>query len=229
VKEAVWTYLAQLTRALQMEGVDGRRAGEFVAEIDSHLFDTGADPVEEFGTPFELASQLAARPGSKRPGWVPPTWAMWIVGLVAGLMLVVVADVVVFGWDGSGVPVRARGVVWIAVFLPAIMAFSYFATRSLSGREWTALTGGRALLIILVIAVATTTAESYAGDRVIAYVPTTLFWVVVSVAAPAVIWLVVKRNNPIRFPDHAPHLRRLKRGLLAGRPPEGPTRGSVGA
>ena len=36
-------------------GVEGHRAGESVAEIASHLEETGVDAVEEFGTPFDLA------------------------------------------------------------------------------------------------------------------------------------------------------------------------------
>ena len=63
-----WVYLGQLTRALQIEGVEGQRAGEFVAETNSHLEETGADPVEEFGTPFDLAAELARRSPNTRCG-----------------------------------------------------------------------------------------------------------------------------------------------------------------
>ena len=227
MNQRVWTYLAQLTRALQMEGVDGQRAGEFVAEIDSHLTETNADPVEEFGTPFELATQLASRPGSRRPGWVPPTWALWIVGLLVALVLVALADLVMLGWDGDGVPLRARGIAWIGVFYPATMAFSYAATRRLSGRAWTALTGGRALLVVLAIGAITATVERVAGDRIVARIPATAFWTALAVAVPVILVVAIKGRNPIRFPAHAAHLRPLKRGLLAGSPPEAPARGSA--
>jgi hypothetical protein len=219
VNEASWIYLGQLTRALQQEGVAGARAGEFVAEIDSHLAETGADPVDEFGPPFELAAELARRPGSRRPGWIPPMWAMWIVGLLAALMLVVLVDTIETGMADSTVTVKAAGLAWIAVFYPAVMAFSYASTRRLSGRRWTALTGGGAALFIVGTALATVTAEAIAGDRVVARVPATLFWAVVAVVVPFVGYVLVKRNNPIRFPDHAKHLDRLKWGPFAGRPP----------
>lgn len=212
-----WVYLAQLTRALQHEGVDGGRAGEFVAEIDSHLAETEADPVDEFGTPFELAAELARRPDSRRPGWVPPTWAMWVVALVVAGALVAVLDAFRTGWDDSGVPINARGITYIAVFYSAVMVFSYVATRRLSGRTWTALTGGRAALVIVGIAIVTTTASTIAGDRVVARVPAPVFWGAVVVLVP-ILLLLIKRNNGIRFPDHAKHLRRLKLGPFAGRP-----------
>ena len=217
-KEA-WTYLAQLTRALQQEGVDGARAGEFVAEIDSHLQEAGSDPVAEFGTPFALAEEFARRPGSRRPGWVPPIWAMWVVGLLLALVFVAIVDAVMRGWDDTGVPIMARGLAWVAVFYPATMVFSYVSTRRLSGRTWAAMTGGRAALFILAIAIVTTTASSIAGDRVVARVPVPVFLGIVAVVVPVAVVLMIKRNNPVRFPDHASHLRKLTRGPLAGRPP----------
>ncbi len=214
-----WVYLAQLTRALQQEGVDGARAGEFVAEIDSHLAETEADPIDEFGTPFELAAELARRPGSLRPGWLPPIWAMWIVGLVVALVLIAVLEAFTVDWDDTGVPINARGVAYIAVFYPAVMVFSYVGTRGLTGRTWTALTGSRALLVLVGIGVATATASTIAGDRVIARVPVSVFWGVTALVGPIIVFLLIKWSNPIRFPDHAKHLRRLKRGPFAGRPP----------
>jgi hypothetical protein len=47
-----WRYVAQLTRALRVENVDGTHIGEFVTEVASHLDETGADPVTEFGRPW---------------------------------------------------------------------------------------------------------------------------------------------------------------------------------
>lgn len=214
-----WIYLAQLTRALQQEGVDGARAGEFVAEIDSHLAETGADPVDEFGPPFKLAAELARRPGSRRPGWIPPTWAMSIVAIVAALIFAVVLDAIMLGWDDTGVPIRARGLVYMAVFLPLLVVFIYGANRRLSGRDWTAVTGGRSMLAALGIAIVVTTAATMAGDRVIALIPVPLFWGTVAVIVPLLAFLLVKRRNPVRFPDHARHLWRLKLGPLAGHPP----------
>lgn len=216
-----WTYLAQLARALQMEGVEGHRSGEFIAEIDSHLAETGVDPVEEFGTPYELAAELAVRPGARRPGWVPPLWLMWLLSAVASMIAVVAVDAVMLGWEDGQVPIRARGIVWIAVFMASSLSFGYFATRRLDGRSWRPLNGGGAALIIFGIAVVVTTASQMVGDRVIATVPAVAFWVTAAIALPLLIVVIARRNNPIRFPAHAAHLRRLRRGIFAGRPPSG--------
>ena len=218
MNDATWTYLAQLTRALQMEGVEGRRAGEFVAEIDSHLAETGADPVEELGTPYDLAAELARRPGVRRPGWVPPLWLAWVLAIPAAGIAVVAIDAVMTGWEDGRIPIRAGGVVWVIGLMVASLGFGYFATRRLDGRTWQALTGGRAALSILAIAVVVTTVQQSAGDRIMATVPATAFWVAAAIVLPLLVVLLIRRNNPVRFPDHAAHLRRLKRGILAGRP-----------
>ncbi len=214
-----WTYLAQLARALQMEGVEGRRAGEFIAEIDSHLTETGADPVEEFGAPYQLAAELALRPGARRPGWVPPLWLTWLLSMVTAMIAVVAVDALILGWDNGRIPIRARGIVWIAVMLVGSLSFGYFATRRLDGRSWRPLNGGGAALIILGIAIVVTTASEMVGDRIIATVPAVAFWVTAAIALPTLIVVIARRNNPIRFPDRASHLRRLRRGIFAGRPP----------
>lgn len=57
--DATWHYLAQLVVALRQYGVRGARIGDHVAEIAQHLDDSDTDPVAEFGTPGELAAQLA--------------------------------------------------------------------------------------------------------------------------------------------------------------------------
>jgi hypothetical protein len=213
--------LAQLTRALQVEGVEGRRAGEFVAEVDSHLAETGADPVDEFGPPFALAAEMAQRPGSRRPGWIPPLTVVWLLALVLGVVLVVAADAVTRGWDDGGIPVRLAAIVWIGVVMGAGMGWGYVATQRLDGRTWAPLTGGRAVLAAVAIGLVATTLLQLAGERVLARLPVAPFWWVAAVVVPLGFGIIIRRNNPVRFPPHAQHLRRLKRGLLAGTPPRG--------
>lgn len=222
--EQDWVYLAQLTRALQVEGVEGRRAGEFVAEIDSHLSETGADPVEEFGTPFELAAQLATRPGSGRHGWVPPLWSVWLLAILLAGLLGVAYDTVVEGWGDAGVAVRASTIIWVGGIVATSLVAGYYATRRLDGRSWAALAGWRSLLPVVAAAVVTVSAANAAGDRILVVIPTSVFWGAVVVAAPLLTLVIIKRNNPVQFPAHARHLRRLKRGPLAGRPPTDPVR-----
>lgn len=219
-----WVYLSQLTRALQVEGVEGLRAGEFVAEINSHLEETGGDPVEEFGTPFELATELARRPGSRRPGWVPPLWAAWLLGLILVVMLTAAVDAVTGGWDEAGIPIRGWGVAFGSGIYLMSMVGMYLSTWSIDGRSWAALTDRPFVLFIVIGSIVTTSAASAFGDREIALVPVATFWGTVMVVVPLLLYVVIKRNNPVRFPRHARHLRRLKWGPLAGKAPTDPAR-----
>jgi hypothetical protein len=219
MNQATWTYLAQLTRALRVEGVEGRSAGEFVAEVESHLAETGADPIAEFGAPFELAAEVARRPGAHRPGWVPPLWWAWVLGLVATAVLVAAVEAVFLGWDDRGVPVRARGLLWVGGVYGASTVAGYLATRRLDGRSWRALFGLRFFLVVVGIAFATTTLATMARDTVVTRIPVGPFWVGAAIVVPALLAVVAGRNNAARFPSHARHLRRLKWGPLAGAPP----------
>jgi hypothetical protein len=213
-----WVYLGQLTRALQIEGVEGHRAGEFVAEINSHLEETGADPVEEFGTPFDLATELARRPGSRRPGWVPPLWSVWLVGLVVMALWAVALDVFSVGWTEGEAPLRAQSLVYAIALYAMIVATQYVGTRLLDGRSWAI--GVRFVLVIVVGAAVVATLSTAAGEEtVIAMVPVLPFWATFVLVTPLLVFVIIERNNPVRFPPHARDLRRLKRGPFAGRPP----------
>ncbi len=213
-----WIYLSQLARALQVEGVDGRRAGEFVAEVDSHLVETGSDPVEEFGTPFELASEMATRPGSRRPGWIPPLWAIWILALFVSILATGAIDSLVARSMGSTIDLRGQGVASMTAFMATILIINRITTVRLSGRSWSALFDGPTLALILVAAVITTTIGAIAGDRVLLSLPAVGYWILFGVAVVALLASVAKWNNPIRFPDSADHLKRLNRGPFARQP-----------
>jgi hypothetical protein len=213
-----WVYLSQLTRALQAEGVDGRRAGDFVAEIDSHLTETYSDPVEEFGTPFELASEMATRPGSRRPGWVPPLWAIWILALFVSILATAAIDSLVAGSTSSTIDLRGQGVASMSAFMATILIVNRITAIRLSGRSWSALFDGPTIALILLAAVITTTVGALAGDRVVLSLPPAAYWALFGVALVALLGAVAKWNNPIRFPESAPHLKRLSRGPFARQP-----------
>jgi len=214
-----WVYLAQLARALQQKGVDGTRAGEILAELDAHLTESGADPVEELGPPFELAVELANRPGYRRRGWLPPLWLIHLAGVLGALALAAALEAFVTGSDDGKVAIKAIGIVYVLTMYPASVALGFAFTRRLDGRSWKALAGSRAALAIVVTAAAVTTLSNFAGQRVVARIPAPVFWIVVVVALAAVVILLLRRRKPIRFPSHAVHLRRLTRGPLAGRVP----------
>jgi len=219
VNRATWTYLGQLTRALQAQGVDGRRAGEFVAEVESHLAETGSDPVDEFGTPYALASDLAGRPGARRPGWIPPLWWLWALGLVALTISVTAIDLLIAGTIDGAVPIRARSVLYASGIYVGGLVGGYIVTRRLDGRSWHPLAG---LAAAVIIAASASTLSQLAGEAVITTMPSVWLWTLAIVVAPALLVIVARRNNPVRFPPHARHLRRLNRGPFAGSPPADP-------
>lgn len=214
---AVWIYLGQLVRALQMEGVDGRRIGEMVVEIEQHLEDSGADPVTEFGTPAELAADLARRPGSKRPGWVPP---MWLTGVVVMLLLLITLPLLApYEWTGSSIPVTGGAVSYVIIFSTVVFWLGYNATRRLDGRSWKALTGWQFVLSVIALSAVVTLVFNAGSDQILLELPKVPYLVGAAIFGPVLAFVLVRRNNPVRFPANAQHLNRLKRGIFAGRPP----------
>ncbi|MBX9246029.1 hypothetical protein ICW40_14580 [Actinotalea ferrariae] len=110
-------YRGELLLALRLRDVPGPRIAEALAEVESHVAETGEDPLEAFGPPRAYADQLADSlglppGGSLRrallTGW---TWREVAVGLgaFAGTSLLV---------DGSvGVATREPAVLG----LPAVL------------------------------------------------------------------------------------------------------------
>ncbi|GAA1727306.1 HAAS signaling domain-containing protein [Aeromicrobium alkaliterrae] len=60
-------YQQRLILALRLKDVPGDRIGEIVAEVESHVAETGEDPVDAFGSPRQYAASLTAehRPDPK--------------------------------------------------------------------------------------------------------------------------------------------------------------------
>jgi len=57
----VEAYLGELAASLQVRGADSARTSEAVAEVESHLAESGEAPVEAFGPPDEYAERLLLR------------------------------------------------------------------------------------------------------------------------------------------------------------------------
>jgi hypothetical protein len=212
-----WVYLGQLLRALQNEGMDGRRIGELVAEIDTHLAESGVDPVEEFGTPGQLASELAERPGSRRPGWVPP---LWVAHLTAGLLLLLLLPLLTPGeWSDTSIPVAAHTVAFVVILYVGIFWLGYQANRRVDGRRWVSFLQARMLFWLFVVAVITTLAVNASGQRVLWEAPKVPYLIGAALVIPVLVVAIARWQSPVRFPANARHLDRLRRGPLAGTPP----------
>jgi hypothetical protein len=74
-------YRRQLITALRMYGVPAPRIGEAVAEVESHLGDTGEDPVDAFGDPDEYARELSRSP--RRPARTSTNFIVAVVSFGA--------------------------------------------------------------------------------------------------------------------------------------------------
>ncbi|MDX2342750.1 MAG: hypothetical protein QNL12_02925 [Acidimicrobiia bacterium] len=146
MKQENKVYLAQLLRLLYQEAVDGRRIGEMVAEIDQHLAESGADPVDEFGPPAVLAAELAGHPGSKRPGWIPPRWLLEL-GAFA-LFALVMPLLTPYLWEESTIPVTRYAVMYAIVFYLGVFWVGYAANMRLDGRTWKAIGWPLALALL---------------------------------------------------------------------------------
>lgn len=72
-------YRESLIMALRLKDVHGDRIGQIVAEVESHVADTGEGPTEAFGTPRDYATHLTA--GHRKEPW----WHTVIGALPAGI------------------------------------------------------------------------------------------------------------------------------------------------
>ena len=104
------TYQQRLILALRLKDVPGERIGEIVAEVESHVAETGEDPNDAFGPPRQYAASLG---DEHRP---PPRWftAVSIIGsAVDGWLLTQGLLGVLLGKTYLGV----SGWVWIVAGL----------------------------------------------------------------------------------------------------------------
>ena len=106
-------YTKALTTQLRLRQVPGKVIGQIVAEVESHVRETGEDPVQAFGQPGSYSAQFAGR---RRPvgrgGWLTlddVTFTMAMVG--AFVLLNGVLNL------GEIVHVTANIVSWVALFV----------------------------------------------------------------------------------------------------------------
>ncbi len=70
-----------LVMSLQTRGVPGDAIGDALAEVDVHCADSGEDPWQAFGNPFDYANRVLGEPP------IPARADAWRVGLAPGVML----------------------------------------------------------------------------------------------------------------------------------------------
>lgn len=72
-------YRQSLILALRLKDLPGERIGQIVAEVESHVADTGEDPSDAFGSPRAYAALVTA--GRHREPW----WHIALTALPAGI------------------------------------------------------------------------------------------------------------------------------------------------
>jgi hypothetical protein len=82
------TYRSELLLALRLHDVPGARIAEALAEVESHVAETGERPQDAFGPAKEYADRFAAAVGHPGPGgWrglvAGMTWSALVIGLTA--------------------------------------------------------------------------------------------------------------------------------------------------
>lgn len=110
VDDTLTTYRQHLVAALRLKDVPGDRIGEIVAEVESHVAETGEDPVDSFGTPRDYAASLT---DEHRPA---PWWQTLLTiasSAVAGFFLAQGVLALLLGESYLGQP----GLLWVAVGL----------------------------------------------------------------------------------------------------------------
>jgi hypothetical protein len=217
--DITWRYLAQLVVALRQYGVRGARIGDHVAEIAQHLDDSDADPVAEFGPPGELAARLAADEHLV-PAWMRSFLVRLATMTVAMVGAGIAMSALTRGADRASVTLG--NVMWAAGLGLLIVTLSRLSVGRLDGRTVRSAMTWPVVVVWLVGSIAISFVG--AADHVVVEWsrPTALIVAVVLVVAGVGSAFIA--DSPIRFPPHAKHLDRLRRGFFAGHPPKVPAR-----
>jgi membrane associated rhomboid family serine protease len=117
--ETITEYREALVLHLRLQEVPADRIGEIVAEVESHVADTGEDPADAFGSPRDYARSLTDE--HRKPPWWWTTTTL-VLAAAAGWLIAQGAFALLLGepyWGRSG---WLWVVVGVAVGIPpAIM------------------------------------------------------------------------------------------------------------
>lgn len=133
-------YTEALKTQLRLRDILGAVIGEIVAEVESHVRETGEDPVEAFGQPGNYSTQFASgrRPGADR-GWSTLASVVVTAGTLAGSVMFVEGVLNLAG--------EARVTANALLFWAAVGLMFFFVVRPLAlatiDRETRTVTEGR--------------------------------------------------------------------------------------
>ena len=118
-------YLDNLLIQLRLLEVPGDRIGQVLAEVESHVTDTGQDPVNAFGQPGEYAATYVAVSGSgPARNWLQDLG----VAMVSGMAGAAAVEGAVHFFGSAGITIRTFG-QWLAVGVVGMALFHVFGRQ----------------------------------------------------------------------------------------------------
>lgn len=129
-------YLAELTETLELRDVPTDAIAEIVREVESHVAESGENPVEAFGEPGRYADSFA--PPARSRGFWPQVIAAGLLGFGGGYSLLAGVLDLLSGSDGlPWLPPIAQVVVGVVGLLALVALIARMAVRSRNrSRAW---------------------------------------------------------------------------------------------
>ncbi|RRO12804.1 hypothetical protein EIL87_24270 [Saccharopolyspora rhizosphaerae] len=199
-------YHDDLLIALRMHEVSGERVGEVLAEVESHVAETGEDPVEAFGEPRDYARRVAAqldRSTGKRPAW-----EVVLGSLVAAVLAFFGSTFLVRGLAAGeeGVIFTVRDVVAQPLVLLLVVAGTALVFRAFTALAHAKSFAGGAVVAFVALIASQTACALYLDDVTpVITVPSgvvLVLGVVLLVVLAAVLGGAVRRGR-VRYPAKA--------------------------
>jgi uncharacterized membrane protein YhdT len=131
------SYRRVLVATLRMRGVPGDRIGDIVAEVESHVAETGESPVEAFGPPGDYAVTVA--PGRRASRALQ--WALMLSGAAVGWLVAISVLALVRGSGVAGFPAWLALGLAVGLWIPAVVATMRSNARVRDPRTGEWLTG----------------------------------------------------------------------------------------
>ena len=135
------TYRRELVQALRAGNVLPERIGEIVAEVESHVADTGEDPREAFGPARDYAAGFR-RPRSRRS--VAALVAPSLLSALCSFLVVVGVLGLVDGEPASGLPAWVALTAGLVLWIPALVVVLRSSAPVRDPRTGRSITAGSA-------------------------------------------------------------------------------------
>ena len=129
-------YLAALTETLELRDVPTDAIAEIVREVESHVAESGENPVEAFGEPSRYADSFASPTRSR--GFWPQVIAAGLLGFGGGYSLLAGVLGLLSNSDGlPWLPPIAQVVVGVVGLIALVLLVARMAARSRGrSRDW---------------------------------------------------------------------------------------------